>query len=614
MLAVVVVMLLAAPVEPYVDAAQLEVPWPAHSHLRQPYRAYLETRPGTLLQTGVGVNYNVRDNDPLAVRLLREAGVRTMRIEIGWGGLTWDETGFSDEARLRRLLSLCAEHGVRPLILLNAHHGVPCPTQFRQATLAAPAAAGDRAVRLTDVAGLEPGRSGLSNLTDYWAGECLITAVEGDHCTLARPLPKDLAAGDEVLVATLKYLPLHPVGHAEFERTAAGWERYARLAARLVREAGIDSFDVEIWNELSFGSRFTSVAHYYEPSTFEFTADFLRPGGQAWELARRTVTAVRDEAPAARLIWGFSNTTFYHCPIAELPPGIAGQSYHPYGTGTRRLPAEEAHPDRPELCLDGRCPELELRLPEGWAHLLFKTESLMRLLNPTARQSRPPGATEFAHLMTEHGVLPAECGVTDAEAAWDLKARSLLRAYPFWLNKGIDAVYWYCAGGDEPGGFGLLPTNLARLPADAEFGAVATPPLRLLRRLTEAFAVAEPLAATTPLEVGFVLLDPPRWVFPPDGGHAGLRQDEAVAVLPFQLTAERYLIVAYEMTCDITAEPVETRYRLRLERPGWPMGIRYRDPMTGRAVQLAVVEQGDGRLTVELPLTATPRLLEVTFR
>jgi len=40
----------------------------------------------------------------------------------------------------------------------------------------------------------------------------------------------------------------------------------------------------------------------------------------------RTIDAVKRQYPQARCIWGFSNTTFYHCKIAKLPPGTDGQS------------------------------------------------------------------------------------------------------------------------------------------------------------------------------------------------------------------------------------------------------------------------------------------------
>ena len=296
------------PVQPYTDPAQLDVPWPKHSFYRQAWRGFLETRSGADFLNGIGINYNVPANDELAVRLLAEAGFTTFRIEIGWGGERWDESGFTGEDRIGKKLALCKQHGIRPLILLNAHHGVPCPARFFNGNLAADANKGDRLIRLKKTDGIEPGRTGLSQLTQYWAAEAIITKVnrETGECVLSKPLPKDISATGTVPLATLKFLPLYPVGSPEFENTARGWVRYALLACKLVRDAGIDSFDVEIWNELSFGSNFTSINHYYDPPLIKSPKNFLHEGGPAWEMARRTIEAVKKEHPHARCIWGFS--------------------------------------------------------------------------------------------------------------------------------------------------------------------------------------------------------------------------------------------------------------------------------------------------------------------
>ena len=152
----------------------------------------------------------------------------------------------------------------------------------------------------------------------------------------------------------------------------------------LARRAGIDDFDVEIWNELTFGTRFLDINNYYDQGNPKAASgpDTLNRGGRCWELARRTIEAVKRQYPKARLIWGFSNTTFFHCPIAGLPPGTDGQSYHPYGTGTRSLPRQEYRRDHPELNLEGFTPTIDIRMPEGWAHTFLQTESVMRHLIP----------------------------------------------------------------------------------------------------------------------------------------------------------------------------------------------------------------------------------------
>ena len=237
------------PVQPYADLAQLDVPWPKHSFTKQPWRGFIETRSGYDFLRGVGVNYHVPGNDPLAVRLLAEAGFKTFRIEIGFGSVDWDEKGIANEERMRKLLGLCKRYGIRPTMLLNAHQGVPCPLKFFTRRLVADAPQGSREIRLDDVRDLTVGRTGLNGLTDYWAAEALITHVDERTgvCRLSKPLPKDIKAGD-VPMATLAYEPLYPAGTKQFDATAAGWVRYA--AARLppcsrFRHRGLRRGDLE---------------------------------------------------------------------------------------------------------------------------------------------------------------------------------------------------------------------------------------------------------------------------------------------------------------------------------------------------------------------------------
>jgi hypothetical protein len=208
------------------------------SHYRQPWRGYLETRGGYEFLSGLGVNLHIPSGtEEVAIRLLAETGFKTFRIEIGWGELNWNETGWNNEVSLRRRLELCAQYGIRPTLLLNAHQGVPCPLKFFDRHLMADAPKGAHAVRLDNVQDLVVGRSGLSGLSDYWAAEALITSINAEtgEVTLSKPLPKDLQAG-VVPMATLKYAPLHPVASPEFGETAGGWVNYALRVCQLAEQ------------------------------------------------------------------------------------------------------------------------------------------------------------------------------------------------------------------------------------------------------------------------------------------------------------------------------------------------------------------------------------------
>ncbi len=604
------------PVQPYADPAQLDVPWPKHSFYKQPWRGFVETRSGYDFLRGIGVNYHVPGNDPLAVRLLAEAGFKTFRIEIGFGSVDLDEKRIANEERMQKLLLLCKRYGIRPTVLLNAHQGAPCPLKFFSRKLVADAPQGSREDRLDDVRDLVVGRSGLNGLTDYWAAEALITHIDERTgvCRLSKPLPKDLKAGD-VPMATLAYEPLFPAGTKQFDATAAGWVRYAMLICRLVHDAGIEEFDVEIWNELTFGTRFLDINNYYDKEKPKIAPgpDFLNRGGNCWELARRTVEAVKDKYPKARCIWGFSNTTFYHCPIAKLPPGMDGQSYHPYGTGTRSLPKQETHPDHPEFNLERFTPAIDIRMPEGWAHTFVQTECLMRHLNPKDRlQQRPEGTQRFYHYITEHGVLSVECGVKDEDRAWQLKSLCLTRSLCLWLNKGVDVMHYFVAYDHDLLGFGLLPTEFEKLPAATPFEQAATPPLRALRNLTRQMAGSVPLQRPRPLAVELTALGQQQKIFDGDQDHAPLWPRDVAAVLPFQLTPDKFAIVMYAMTYDATRPIVPEEYRIILHGiRGAGATVSLYDPREDRTIALRGGLRTADLIEVVVPLVDHPRLLMI---
>ena len=603
-------------VAPYTDPTQLDVPWPKHSHYKQPWRGFLETRRGYDFVRGIGINYHVPSNDAVAVRLLAETGFKTFRIEIGFGHVNWDETAFSNELRLRTLLTLCRQYDIRPTLLLNAHQGVPCPVKFFRKQLVADAVKGSQSVTLADTDGLVVGRSGINGLTGYWAAEALITKIDEatGRCHLSKPLPKDLKAGG-LPMATLKYPPLHPVGTDEFETTAGAWVRYALMVCRLAADAGIEDFDIEIWNELTFGTRFLNINNYYDhqaPQTPK-GPDFLNRGGTCWELARRTVAAVKEQYPKTRCIWGFSNTTFYHCKIANLPPMIDGQSYHPYGTGTRRLPDREPHKDHPEWNIEGFTPTIDVRMPEGWGHTFIQTECLMRLLNPASREeTRPEGTERFYHYITEHGVVPSECGVANEAAGWHLKTVCATRSFCLWLNKGVDVLHYFVAYNRDPLGMGLLPTELPKLAPDASFDSVATAPMKAVRNLTRAFAGSEPLGRTRPLAVEVAALGEQRTIFDGDGLHPPLCHRDVLAVLPFQITPNKLVVAVYVMTYDVTRPMQEEMYRLTLKGVrGTNARVTVYDPQQDKHTEASVLRRGDDSIELRLRVVDQPRLLTI---
>ena len=137
-----------------------------------------------------------------------------------------------------------------------------------------------------------PGRSGL-NAPDGKAADVLFKAVKPDGtATLSKPLPSDLAPGSYP-ATTLRYEPFGPPRRSDgspnpaFERTLRGWLRYVGVVTREARKVlRSDNFDVEIWNELSFGSDFLYADRYYDPPSQQGKGDVTRAVPQGEQVER----------------------------------------------------------------------------------------------------------------------------------------------------------------------------------------------------------------------------------------------------------------------------------------------------------------------------------------
>ena len=610
--------------EPQLDPSQLDMPWPKHSHYKQPWRAWLETVPATRLRSGVGINYKWdrdRVNDAVELRLLAQSGFSRIRVEIGWNQIDYDTLDLTDAARAKLSSIVRGAHaaGIRPLILLNANHGGPGPSRATTRTVRTSAAAGSRSLQLDSVTGIQVGYTGISNLSEYKMAEVFITAINPatGTVTLSKPLPVSLAAGRRLQLDTLHYLPFYPPGTSQFDATAAGWLNYVRAVLRTVTQTGVTSFDVEIWNELVFGSDFLGINAYYDPPAVPaFNYFDPRPGSSQWELARRTVAMLASEFPSVTPIWGFSNTSFFQMPIGDLPPGIRGQSYHPYFFLNYQSNADEQYGMANNF--EGYAPAsppYRVVMPET-AGTYLKTESLARLINPAARNARPPGSPSFAHFMTEFGLAPAEYGVVDPEEGQLLKAKTLLRAAFFWLNKGLEALWFFEDVGDgDPLSFDLVPesvTTLSQNPPNPD--AYMTPALLALRTAFGFLAGTQPVATPRPLTIEAAATDGDGGgiVFPGDASHPPLSYQDVLAVLPFQVDDRTFVLATYVMSRNIL-EPVRpVSFDVRISGlNGTGAQVRYVDPISGRDVPVQIIDRTDTSLTLSLPVADYPYVLRI---
>jgi hypothetical protein len=597
------------PVAPYASPRYLldDPKGPNVSFYTQPWRAHVETRSARHLLDGIGMNYTLphdADHDAV-IRLLASAGVKHLRIDVGFA--SYDGKGIRDGDRqyVDAVLKACRRYGVRPMLLLSAHSGAPGPHTRSTRKLVAPAQAGSRVVVLDDVRGLKAGYSGLSDLTESWMAQVVITSVDAATGTvqLSRPLPKDLPAGD-VEVDTLRYLPLYPVGTPQFEETMRGWSSYVTAVLDRVHAAKLSRYDVEIWNELSFAGWWLSINNYYSPAVAPDGKDFLRPGGTGWELADRTTRLVKSRDPRTRVVWGFSNTTFYHTAIPDLPRGVDAESYHPYGAGPAQYP-DGLRTDPAVRWEHDYRPRLRKVMPEGWAHLGVTLEQLFRgKLSPQRRKEHPPGVARFGHGMTEHGLDPRSAGVHDRAEAAAMKAQFALRSLAFWLNKGMDFVDLFSAYDRADDGFGMLDS---RTPA-----TTVSPELAALRSFVSPMAGAREIAQPVQLSFGAVSSGPQSVVFPGDATHPGLPYREMLTLLPYQVSDSRFVVGSYVMSYDVTDPPPPMRFRVSIGRlPFRHARLSLLDPRTGAATPVAGYRDARGALVVDLTLADSLQWLVV---
>jgi len=85
-------------------------------------------------------------------------------------------------------------------------------------------------------------------------------------CTLSAPLRNTVPSG-YLLLAALQYHPLSSGGQANAysQQTIQGWTNYVHQTCAFVQSIFGNAFDLEVWNEWTFGSEFLDDNNYYSP-------------------------------------------------------------------------------------------------------------------------------------------------------------------------------------------------------------------------------------------------------------------------------------------------------------------------------------------------------------
>ncbi|CEK13211.1 hypothetical protein CWRG_00413 [Chthonomonas calidirosea] len=627
-------------VDPYISKSYFtSIPFGAHSYWLQPWRAYMETVPAVDFVKGVGINLGGTVKNPdLIAEMLAKYGFRHLRIEIGWVSLDYDTEQIPPAVanNYRKILLACKKYNIRPLILLNGNSGAPCPVRFFNKVLAAPAHKGDREVQVTDVDGIIPGYSGISNLTDYWAAEALVIAIHGNTLVLSKPLPKDLGdSGASISMATLKYRPFSVPGSDDDRRTLAGWQHYVGTVARFVAQTlgtvGTKDlgFDMEIWNELSFGSHFLYINQYYDPPIYHYNEDAV------WGDVVRATADYAEQHPAefqgVALCDGFSNTIPWPASSQE-PARVIALSKHPYH-GRSNYPQDEQHgvlvnalgQQEPVGAFE---PHFSALFPEYFATAL-QTECLERDAGPITNDIYRVAHGRYARVIdghivpcytwiTEVNMAPNEQGITDRRQALMLKAKTTARYLCFLLNKGIRRIYFFAAlGGDL--GLGLLQDNFlayanthTAYPADDR--AYVSPALQVVHRIVMKMqeGLDPSLVKTRPLAVLSWKGGEQQKVFVGDGSpaHPDLTYHDLFTFLPYQVNQHRFVIPYYVMTYDVVAPFKQETFVVKI---GGVEGVQTQafiyDPFSDNTIPVHVIARDVSSITVAMPAEDYPRLL-----
>ncbi|HWJ50540.1 MAG TPA: hypothetical protein VNR42_05935 [Solirubrobacteraceae bacterium] len=712
------------------------LPFGASSFWIQPWRAYLDTWPGSRLLDALGVNFNVNGNlAPDVARLLHDVGFRLARIEIGWGALSYaNPERFVHEAEIRARLLALRRYGLRPLILLNANSGEPAPAKKIALTTVAPAPAGSTTVTLTAASAAEvvPGKSGFDSSTFKPVKErhkrghkraqagprltpaqrrvrhaarraarkaataagltttvlqgnpgLLITKVSaGGVATLSRPLPSELPAGS-YRGSTLLYAPFGPPKlpngspNPAFKATLAGWLQYVATICREARGIfGARGFDLEVWNELSFGSEFLDVEKYYadpESSSREVVKEVTKT------LLDETLAFVRNPANGISSQVGVSDGFASESPFpsaAYAPAGLTAYSKHPYA-GPKSYPADfHAKPGNvPRDALGRRdttgerhsaeafaprfVPTFQADLPE---HTLTaaSTETLVRDLAPfvtdiyqaphgrtVARAGQPPPqtwVTEY-NLGTAGGVVvgPDEAtpqtgssaALTTADKA-HFQAKVALRSLVSMVGAGVSREYFYAAA--YAGDLSLIAEPFVSkanaqpsvFPGDAAGGEAMA---ALHRMLTHFNGPGPQDAGARQLTLLSITQDGNHAQFTGDGtgAHPDLYDRDVLAVFPFQTSPTTFVIPVYVMTRDMLTlyepnAPATDVHRFdlpdetfhitlgNLPSSATPPTVSAYDPLLDETTRAHLTGRTGNQATFELTATDYPRLLTLEYK
>ncbi len=639
-----------------------DLPYGATSDWIQQWRSYLYTPPATTLANGMGVNFNVDPSQAaVTARLLAASGIKQARVEISWSSVAYsNQSVFENASDYTEEIQALREYGIKPLILLNANDEIPGPTEAWTANLTAAAPAGARTVQLdaASAAQVIPGYSGLNN--GSVAAGIIFTSVNSSHvATLSQPLPSAFAAGSYP-AATLAYQPFAQpeladgAPNPQFQATLQGWLGYVRMTMNLVTAAyGSSNFDVEIWNELGFGSSFLDLGNYYNPLPVATEGDTISA------ILDATVAFLKNPAngwSGVRVGDGFTNQTGGGDDVRTLPAGLDAIDKHPYSQlavypdDATGFPVDALGLEDFQWVNSQPVPNFS---PSYYAFMPeydltgINTDTLTRMLAPftTVVGSTPLGAnvadaggTPPAMWITEDNMDPTSVqGVpaTLTQSDYDhIHAKAALRTYISYIGKGVQSVDLYAVDGAprwnlvDPAFFTAAQignTDTYSYPG----AALAGPVMAATGRLAATLAGAQTITTPHPLSLLGIANDSENYQFAGNGTAAfpPLYDREVLNFQPFQLTETSWVAAVYVMTRDIAHiynqnAPASDPTRTDMPPENFQITIggldatdltaSATDPLTGVSVPVSIISRNGDVATIQLPVTDSPRMVTLT--
>ncbi len=466
----------------------------SHSHWLQPWRSMMATQSLATIENGLG--FNTDPGHPEALPMFAAAGFRHVRMSLMWSQVSYDNpTTISPNANAQTVAFINAAQavGLRPLVLVQAIDQGPCPYQTVIPTAAAPISPGDTSLTLSSSAGLIQDYSGLTGFyipgsgasdisfvsTAQVMGNALVTGIERTTVTLSKPVGVSVPVGGELVFNTLLYKPWSQIGTTDYSATMRGWTSFLGTVSSFMQSvlgtAGKSDlgFDIEIWNETSFGSNFLDINNYYAtpvvPEEYVDGIPAVIPDiiaqSSAYILAHPTMFT------GVRVADGFASVSPMQAASAE-PAAITALSKHPYPSP---ISFPQSDPGYWGLDTTGTITS-DIPSYTMYAHEYFSSGispfTLARDIATTTSWFGGVAHGQWSRTikgvvapvpvwMTEIGTSLE--GATGTAGDW-LCAKGTLRALFFNLGIGVERLYLFAGIDGSGSGLGMVPQNAPTTP------------------------------------------------------------------------------------------------------------------------------------------------------